>query len=176
MQVARKAFLCKLPQLSVQQLEGLHKWAENRCAEHKFLRSGGAMYLARRHEKARNTKMSCRLFRVACGALGIARPKQRKWLRLLEDGEQANEYSRGAIKPPQTSRASGERLAVLRSTRHAAPRPRTNDAPGQEKVVQLKQSTVCQRGGQAQLQSGEPRWHTGVHEANATVRQDMKLR
>ena len=50
MTVARKAFLCKLPQLSVQQLEGLHKWAENRCAAHKFLRSGGAMYLARRHE------------------------------------------------------------------------------------------------------------------------------
>lgn len=171
--VARKAFLCKLPQLSAQQLEGLHKWAENRCAEHRFLLSEGAMYLACRREKTRNTKMSCRLFRAACGSLGISLPKQRQWLHLLEDGEQANEYLRNANKPPKTSQASDERLAVLRSTRNAALRPHTNETQGQEKVIQLKRSPAGQSSEQLQLRSGESRWHTGVHEANATVRQDM---
>ena len=91
MTAARKDFLCKLPQLSPQQLAGLHKWAESHCAEHRFLRSEGTIYLACKREKARNAKMSCLLFRAACDSLGVALPKQRKWLHLLEDGEQANE-------------------------------------------------------------------------------------
>ena len=165
--VACKAFLCKLPQLSPQQLEGLHKWAESHCAEHRFLRSEGTIYLACKREKARNAKTSCRLFRAACDSLGIALPRQRKWLHLLEDGEQANEYLRDGSKPLHICHASDERLAVLKSTRDAAPRSCTNAAQSEEKVMQLKQAAAGQRSA---------RWHERVHEASAAVRQDMQVR
>jgi hypothetical protein len=100
-ELRRKCFCAQLRGLTETQAQAVEAWASDACARHRLVRTAGEWTLAAQRDKARCAKMHARLVRSALKRLQIALPASGKvWLRLLEDGEEAESLLSGPAALP----------------------------------------------------------------------------
>ena len=99
-ELRRKCFGAELHGLTNAQAQAVEAWATDACARHRLVKSSDGWVLAAQRDKARCAKMHARLLRSSLKRLQIYLPATGKvWLRLLDDGEEAESTLSGPATP-----------------------------------------------------------------------------
>ena len=152
-----RAFLAKLPPLSVEERARVEAWVAKHCARSAVFVHGGLLYLCAQRETPRTCKMQCRLLRAGLARCGVTLPTQRsRWLILLDEKEEFEGLLRRHNTEVKAKEASAElRCVTVSAPQHGATVAATgNPAPdGDERCVDLPSAKVG-RGSVAQHASG----------------------